>query len=45
MVLRGALPWPRGFQIGATIDVLLTFLESGDYRGPLKEAKGGPLRS
>ena len=47
MVLRGAneLPYRRGFQIGVTLDVLLKFLESGDLRGPLKEAKGGPLRS
>ena len=39
MVLKGAnkLSWPRGFQIGATLDVLLTFLESGDFWGPLKE--------
>ena len=40
MILRGSneLPWPRCFQIGATPDVLLTFLESGDFRGPLNEA-------
>ena len=39
VVLRGAneLPWPRGFQIGATLDALEIYLKSGDFRGPLKE--------
>ena len=39
MVLWGAnkLPWPRGFQIGATLDALLEFLKLGDFRGHLKE--------
>ena len=46
MVLRGAkeLSWLRSFQIGITLDVLVTLLKSGDFRGPLKEDKGGPLR-
>ena len=50
MVLRGAneLPWPRGFQIGVTLDAFLTFLKSGAGRGhivgPLKGGLGGPLR-
>ena len=40
MFLKGAneLPWPRGFQIGVTFDELVTFLKSGDFWGPLKEA-------
>ena len=50
MVLRGAneLPWPRGFQIGVTLDAFLKFLKSGAGRGhcvgPLKGGQGGPLR-
>ena len=32
-----ALPWPRGFQIGATLDALLTFLKSGGFRWHLME--------
>ena len=31
------LPGPRGLQIGVTLDVLLTFLKSGDVSGHLKE--------
>ena len=27
----------RGFQIGVTLDALLTFLKSGDFSGHLKE--------
>ena len=40
VVLRGAneLSWPRGFQIDVSLDVLATFIKSGDFRGPLKEA-------
>ena len=43
VALRGAnkLPWPRGFQFGATLDALLEFLKLGDFRGHLKEVKGG----
>jgi hypothetical protein len=39
VVLRGAneLPGSRGFQIGVTLDALLTFLKLGDFRGQLKE--------
>ena len=50
MVLWGAneLPWPRGFQIGVTLDAFLKFLKSGALRGhclgPLKGGPGGPLR-
>ena len=29
------LPWFIGFQIGVTLDVLLTFLKSGDFGGHL----------
>ena len=38
MVLWGAneLPWPRGFQIGVTLDDLMTFLKSGGLGGTLK---------
>ena len=31
------LPGTRGFQIGVTLDALLTFLKLGDFRGHLKE--------
>ena len=43
MELEGAnvLPWPRGFQIGATLDALLTFLKSGGFRGTLRRFKEG----
>ena len=43
MELEGAnvLQWPRGFQIGATLDALLTFLKSGGFRGHLKELLEG----
>ena len=50
MVLRAhnELPWPRGFQIGVTLDAFLKFLKSGAGRGhcvgPLKGGQGGPLR-
>ena len=39
MVLRGAneLPWPRGFQIGVTLDAFLKFLKSGVLQGHLRE--------
>ena len=39
IVLRGnnELPWPRGFQIGVTLDVFLKCLKSGDLRGHPKE--------
>ena len=42
LVLRDAieLPLSRGFQIGVTLDALLTFLKSGDFSGHLKEVKG-----
>ena len=38
-VLGGAneLPWSRCFQIGATLDALVTFKKSGGLRGYLKE--------
>ena len=41
VVLRGAndILKPRGLQIGVTLDVLLTFLKSGGFRGHLKEVK------
>ena len=32
------LPGPRGFRIGATLDASMTFLKSGGFRGPHKEA-------
>ena len=43
MKLEGAnvLPWPRGFQIGVTLDALLTFLNSGGFRGTLRRFKEG----
>ena len=43
MDLEGAnaLPWPRGFRIGATLDALLTFLKSGGFRGTLRRFKEG----
>ena len=43
MELKGTnvLPWPRGFQIGATIDALLKFLNSGGFRGQGRRFKGG----
>ena len=36
VVLGGAneLPWPRSFQIGATLDAYVTFLTSGGFRAP-----------
>ena len=42
VVLRDAnkLPWPRGFQIGITLDALLTFLKSGELSGQLRRLKG-----
>ena len=36
------LPWPRGFQIGVTLDEFLKFLKSGALRGHLTEVYGGP---
>ena len=30
------LPWSRGFQIGVTLDDLMTFLKSGGLGGTLK---------
>ena len=44
LVLRGANEFagPRGFQIGVTLDALLTFLKSGAFRGHLKEVSGVP---
>ena len=44
MVLGGTneLPWPRCFQIGATLDALLPFLKSGGLKGHLKEVSRGP---
>ena len=50
MVIWGVneLLWPRGFQIGVTLDAFLKFLKSGALRGhcqgPLKGGPGGPLR-
>ena len=35
------LTWPRGFQIGVTLDALLAFVKSGGLRGHLKEVSGG----
>ena len=37
--IRGAnkILWPRGFQIGVTLDALLEFTKSGGLRGHLKE--------
>ena len=42
VVLRAAneLPWPIGYQIGATLDVMLSF-KKGGFRGHLKEGKEG----
>ena len=46
VVLRGAtsslkeLPRPRGFQIGVTLDTLLTFLNQGILVGTLRWFKG-----
>ena len=39
VVLRDAndLPWPRGFQIGVTLEALLSFVKSGDFSAHLKE--------
>ena len=44
VVLGGTneLPWPRCFQIGATLDALLPFLKSGGLKGHLKEVSRGP---
>ena len=43
MELEGAnvLPWPRGFQIGATLDALLTFLNQVVSGGTLRRFKEG----
>ena len=39
MVRRGTneLPWPRGFQIGVTLDAFLKFLKSDALMGHFKE--------
>ena len=34
------LPWPQGFQTGATLDAYLTFLKSGGFRDTLRRFKG-----
>ena len=34
-------PDPEGFQIGVTLDALMTFLKSFDFSGHLKEVYGG----